>query len=109
VGQHNYARECAEVLIRWKYELHNKLRWALKRSWFINRWGIPGRTIASDFYLEQLNFWVKVSCTFISVYNFSFTPFESVFSLHREPASLSNILSVRLCLRRSHSRRHTHG
>ncbi|KAK7028602.1 hypothetical protein R3P38DRAFT_2622936 [Favolaschia claudopus] len=59
VGQHNYARECAEVLIRWKYELPEKLRTALERSWFINRWGIIGRTIASDLYLEQLNYWVK--------------------------------------------------
>ncbi|KAJ7804907.1 hypothetical protein B0H14DRAFT_2527121 [Mycena olivaceomarginata] len=58
VGQHNYARECAEVLVRWKYELPDKLRWALESSWFINRWGIFGRTIASDLYLEQLNFWV---------------------------------------------------
>jgi hypothetical protein len=60
VGQHNYARECAEVLVRWKYELPDKLRRALERSWFVNRWGILGRSIASDLYLEQLNFWVKV-------------------------------------------------
>ncbi|KAJ7847579.1 hypothetical protein B0H14DRAFT_2231359, partial [Mycena olivaceomarginata] len=59
VGQHNYARECAEVLVRWKYELPDKLRQALERSWFINRWGKRGRSIASDLYLEQLNFWVK--------------------------------------------------
>ncbi|KAJ7455023.1 hypothetical protein B0H11DRAFT_1740201 [Mycena galericulata] len=59
VGQHNYARECAEVLIRWRYELPDKLRRALERSWFVNRWGIVGRSIASDLYLEQLNFWVK--------------------------------------------------
>ncbi|KAJ7447287.1 hypothetical protein B0H11DRAFT_1878746 [Mycena galericulata] len=59
VGQHNYARECAEVLVRWKYELPDKLRWALERSWFVNRWGLIGRAIASDLYLEQLNFWVK--------------------------------------------------
>ncbi|KAJ7717409.1 hypothetical protein B0H14DRAFT_3631243 [Mycena olivaceomarginata] len=56
---HNYARECAEVLVRWKYELPDKLRWSLERSWFINRWGKRGRSIASDLYLEQLNFWVK--------------------------------------------------
>ncbi|KAJ7077663.1 hypothetical protein B0H15DRAFT_915181 [Mycena belliarum] len=60
VGQHNYARECAEILIRWRYELPDKLRHALERSWFINRWGIRGRSIAADLYLEQLNFWVKV-------------------------------------------------
>ncbi|KAJ7844775.1 hypothetical protein B0H14DRAFT_3139277 [Mycena olivaceomarginata] len=61
VGQHNYARECAEVLIRWKYELPDKLRRALERSC----WGITGHSIASDLYLEQLNFWVK--CVFIAL------------------------------------------
>ncbi|KAJ7823899.1 hypothetical protein B0H14DRAFT_3131670 [Mycena olivaceomarginata] len=30
VGQHNYARECAEVLVRWKYELPDKLKRASK-------------------------------------------------------------------------------
>ncbi|KAJ7851228.1 hypothetical protein B0H14DRAFT_2581467 [Mycena olivaceomarginata] len=60
VGQHNYARECAEVLVRWRYELPDKLRSALERSWFVNRFGRPGRFIPSDLYLEQLNFWVKV-------------------------------------------------
>ncbi|KAJ7845589.1 hypothetical protein B0H14DRAFT_3683147, partial [Mycena olivaceomarginata] len=59
VGQHNYARECAEVLVRWRYELPDKLRRALERSWFVNRWGLIGRTITADLYLEQLNFWVK--------------------------------------------------
>ncbi|KAJ7875119.1 hypothetical protein B0H14DRAFT_2343364 [Mycena olivaceomarginata] len=59
VGQHNYARECAEVLVRWRYELPDKLRSALERSWFVNRFGKPGRFIPSDLYLEQLNFWVK--------------------------------------------------
>lgn len=37
-SQHNYARECAEVLIKWKYELDDMLRKALERSWFVNRW-----------------------------------------------------------------------
>lgn len=60
VGQHNYARECVEVLIRWKYELTPKLRNALEKSWFVNRWGKYGRWIAADLYLEQLNYWVKV-------------------------------------------------
>ncbi|KAJ7337029.1 hypothetical protein DFH08DRAFT_705992 [Mycena albidolilacea] len=59
VGQHNYARECAEVLVRWRYELTDKLRSALERSWFVNRFGKPGRWIPSDLYLEQLNYWVK--------------------------------------------------
>ncbi|KAF8959381.1 hypothetical protein BDZ97DRAFT_1761417 [Flammula alnicola] len=58
-GLHNYARECLELLVRWKYELDPPLRAALERSWFVNRWGLPGRWIAADLYVEQLNFWVK--------------------------------------------------
>ncbi|TFY63199.1 hypothetical protein EVJ58_g3390 [Rhodofomes roseus] len=58
-GQHNYARECVEVLVKWKYELPPGLRMALEKAWFVNRWGLPGRWIAADLYLEQLNFWVK--------------------------------------------------
>ncbi|KAJ7367233.1 hypothetical protein DFH08DRAFT_1005503 [Mycena albidolilacea] len=59
VGQHNYAHECTEVLVCWRYELTDKLRSALERSWFVNRFGKPGRFIPSDLYLEQLNFWIK--------------------------------------------------
>ncbi|KAJ2915315.1 hypothetical protein MD484_g5120, partial [Candolleomyces efflorescens] len=58
-GQHNYARECVEILLKWKYELSPGTRTALARSWFVNRWGLPGRWIAADLYLEQLNFLVK--------------------------------------------------
>jgi hypothetical protein len=54
-GQHNYARECAEVLIKWKYELDEMLRRALERAWFINHWGLDGRWIATDLYIEQCN------------------------------------------------------
>lgn len=60
-GQHNYARECAEILTVWKYELTDDLRRVLERSWFVNRWGLDGHWIAADLYLEQLNFLVKVS------------------------------------------------
>ena len=60
-GQHNYARECAEVLLQWKYETTAELRKVLERSWFFSRWGLPGRWIAADLYVEQLNFWIKVS------------------------------------------------
>lgn len=59
-GQHNYARECAEVILKWKYEIDEELRKVLERTWFFNRWGKDGRWIAADLYLEQLNFWVKV-------------------------------------------------
>ncbi|KAJ7754919.1 hypothetical protein B0H14DRAFT_2303957, partial [Mycena olivaceomarginata] len=53
VGQHNYARECAVVLVHWRYELTPKLQLALEKSWFVNRWGLPGRFIPSDLSLEQ--------------------------------------------------------
>ncbi|KAI0038105.1 hypothetical protein FA95DRAFT_1506067, partial [Auriscalpium vulgare] len=60
-GLHNYARESAEVILRWKYELDQHTRDALEQAWFVNRWGLSGRWIPADLYLEQLNFWVKVS------------------------------------------------
>ncbi|PPQ76515.1 hypothetical protein CVT24_010876 [Panaeolus cyanescens] len=58
-GQHNYARECAEILLHWKYEMTPDLREAVERSWFVNRWGEDGRWIATDLYLEHLNLLVK--------------------------------------------------
>ncbi|KAG6835515.1 hypothetical protein H0H93_000635 [Arthromyces matolae] len=66
-GQHNYARECVEILLKWTYETTPELRLALESSWFVNRWGEEGRFIASDLYLEQLNYWVK--CIFIALGN----------------------------------------
>ncbi|KII86340.1 hypothetical protein PLICRDRAFT_177892 [Plicaturopsis crispa FD-325 SS-3] len=57
--EHNYARECAEILIKLKYEVTQSLRAALEKAWFVNRWGLDGRWIPADLYLEQLNFWVK--------------------------------------------------
>ncbi|KAJ6465625.1 hypothetical protein C8R47DRAFT_1201528 [Mycena vitilis] len=58
-GQHNYARECVEVIVRSKYEMSDALRLAREQAWFYNRWGIYGRSIAADLYLEQNNYWVK--------------------------------------------------
>ncbi|KAJ7860555.1 hypothetical protein B0H14DRAFT_3445956 [Mycena olivaceomarginata] len=58
-GLHNYARECIEIVLHWKYELTPEMQAAKERAWFYNRWGIRGRNIASDLYLEQNNFWVK--------------------------------------------------
>ncbi|KAJ7939789.1 hypothetical protein B0H13DRAFT_2497556 [Mycena leptocephala] len=58
-GLHNYARECIEVLLQWKYELTLEMQAAKERAWFFNRFGLRGRNIASDLYLEQNNFWVK--------------------------------------------------
>ncbi|GAW01064.1 hypothetical protein LENED_002634 [Lentinula edodes] len=58
-GQHNYARECVEVLVQFKYETPEELQKALERAWFVNETGEEGKWIASDLYLERLNFWVK--------------------------------------------------
>ncbi|KAL1686920.1 hypothetical protein GGG16DRAFT_105392 [Schizophyllum commune] len=58
-GQHNYARECAEILLRWKFEMTDDIRRALEKAWFINRSGLDGRWIASDLWLEQCNYYVK--------------------------------------------------
>ncbi|KAJ7153178.1 hypothetical protein C8R43DRAFT_1187881 [Mycena crocata] len=58
-GLHNYARECIEILLTWKYELLPEMQASKERAWFFNRWGLLGRSIASDLYLEQNNFWVK--------------------------------------------------
>lgn len=35
-GQHNYARECIEILVRFKYETPPALRKAMERAWFYN-------------------------------------------------------------------------
>jgi hypothetical protein len=59
-GLHNYARECIEILLQWKYELTPEMQRAKEQAWFFNRFGLWGRNIASDLYLEQNNFWVKV-------------------------------------------------
>ncbi|KLO10526.1 hypothetical protein SCHPADRAFT_832446, partial [Schizopora paradoxa] len=60
-GSHNYARECLDILVKWKYELTEAQRAAMERAWFVNRWGLPGRWIAADLYIEFLNYWIKVS------------------------------------------------
>ncbi|KAJ7877089.1 hypothetical protein B0H14DRAFT_3130270 [Mycena olivaceomarginata] len=59
-GLHNYVRECIEILLQWKYELTPEMQRAKEQAWFFNRFGLWGRNIASDLYLEQNNFWVKV-------------------------------------------------
>jgi len=61
-GLHNYARECIEILLQWKYELTPEMETAKEQAWFFNRFELRGRNIASDLYLEQNNYWVKVNC-----------------------------------------------
>ncbi|KAF8993336.1 hypothetical protein BDZ89DRAFT_1184406, partial [Hymenopellis radicata] len=90
-GQHNYARECAEVLVKWKYETTEASRAALERAWFYSRWDEEGRAIATDLYLEQLNFWVKVGYP-LKALTYYLIFLHSVSSSLLETASLSSIL-----------------
>jgi hypothetical protein len=83
-GQHNYARECVEVLIRTKYELTDPLRRAREKAWFVNRWAKPKRFIAANLYLEQHNFWVKVSQILLRIYVATILTTSSGYSLQVE-------------------------
>ncbi|KAG9015670.1 hypothetical protein FRB90_004558 [Tulasnella sp. 427] len=58
-GLYNYAREALELLSVWSKELPAGLKTNLEMSWFVNRWGKPGRFIAADLYVEHLNRLVK--------------------------------------------------
>ncbi|KAJ7936398.1 hypothetical protein B0H13DRAFT_1589664 [Mycena leptocephala] len=51
------------LLLQWKYELTPEMQAAKERAWFFNRFRLRGRNIASDLYLDQNNFWVKVFST----------------------------------------------
>lgn len=69
-GSTNYARECLEIFVQWNSgELTEEAKEALETSWFYNRWGKPGRFIASDQYLEHLNYWTKVGSSLLK-YNY---------------------------------------
>ncbi|KAG8961831.1 hypothetical protein FRC00_011095 [Tulasnella sp. 408] len=58
-GLYNYAREALELLSVWSKELPEELKVNLEMSWFVNRWGKPGRFIAADLYVEHLNRLIK--------------------------------------------------
>lgn len=90
-GQHNYSRECAEVVLRWKYELSKSLRTLLERSCVVKRWGNEGRSIAADLYLRQLNLLVKVSTMkATAITRHSLRCSSSEYSLLKAMASLSS-------------------
>lgn len=42
-GMHNYARECLEVLTKWKYALTEPQRIAMGHAWSVNNSGLVGR------------------------------------------------------------------
>ena len=59
-GQYNYARECVEILIKWKYEMRDTPCHACEKDWFFKQYGQVDRGIAADLYPGQYSFWVKV-------------------------------------------------
>jgi hypothetical protein len=77
-GLHNYARECLEIILTMEREVSPELRRVLEHSWFVNRWGIRGRAIASDLWLEQLNFWLKVCFSSNASFNYIDIPLDCV-------------------------------
>ncbi|KAJ7933704.1 hypothetical protein B0H13DRAFT_2306538 [Mycena leptocephala] len=54
-----FSTQSLLLMPEWKYELTPEAQAAKEQAWFFNRFGLRGRNIASDLYLEQNNFWVK--------------------------------------------------
>lgn len=59
-GCHNYGNEILEMVAQFKYKMSEELQQIIERTWVVNRWGKPGRAIATDMYLEQNNGFIKV-------------------------------------------------
>lgn len=60
-GCHNYANELLEMKVQFKHEFPPLLCEVVERTWLVNRWGKPGRSIPTDLYLEHNNGFLKVS------------------------------------------------
>ncbi|KAF5334932.1 hypothetical protein D9611_010044 [Ephemerocybe angulata] len=58
-GCHNYANELLEMKAQFEYEFPPLLRDVVERTWLVNRWGIAGRSIPTDLYLEHNNGFTK--------------------------------------------------
>lgn len=59
-GCHNYGNEILEMTAQFKYEMEEPLQRIAERTWLVNRWGKPGRSIPTDRYLEHNNGFIKV-------------------------------------------------
>lgn len=59
-GCHNYGNEILEMMAQFRYEMSTELQQIVERTWLVNRWGIPGRAIPTDLYLEHNNGFIKV-------------------------------------------------
>ncbi|KAH6908480.1 hypothetical protein BKA70DRAFT_1103795, partial [Coprinopsis sp. MPI-PUGE-AT-0042] len=60
-GCHNYGNEILEMKGQFEHEFPPLLRDLVERTWLVNRWGIDGRSIPTDLYLEHNNGFTKVS------------------------------------------------
>lgn len=59
-GCHNYGNEVLEMIAQFWYEKSESLRRIMERTWLVNRWGMLGRAIPTDLYLEHNNGFIKV-------------------------------------------------
>ncbi|TFY74351.1 hypothetical protein EWM64_g9660 [Hericium alpestre] len=58
-GCHNYGNEILEMKAQFKYEYVPELAEIVEHTWIVNRWGQPGKSIATDRYLEHNNGFMK--------------------------------------------------
>jgi hypothetical protein len=63
-GCTNYANELLEMRAQYYHEMTPKLRELLERTWLVNRWGMKGRSIGTDLFIEHINGFIKV-CTYL--------------------------------------------
>jgi hypothetical protein len=68
-GCTNYANKLLEMHAQYRYEMTPKLRELLERTWLVNHWGIKGRSIGTDLFIEHINGFIKVSMCFVVIHN----------------------------------------
>lgn len=66
-GCHNYGNEILEMKAQFNHEHSPLLREVIERTWLVNRWGLKGRSIPTDLYLEHNNGFIKVSCLYLKL------------------------------------------
>ena len=59
-GLHNYGNELLEMKAQFLYEYSAELCEIVEHTWLVNRWGIRGKSIPTDLYLEHNNGFTKV-------------------------------------------------
>lgn len=64
-GCHNYGNEILEMKAQFEHEFTDTLKDIMEHTWLVNRWGVLGRCIPTDLYLEHNNGFIKV-CVYLS-------------------------------------------